>query len=88
MIQPTLEPAGAANRAEAPRPDSGLIDLVRRAQREETGAQAELLRLFRRRIAGYVRSILRQPECEDDADRKSTRLNSSHCTPSRMPSSA
>ena len=67
MIQPTLEPAGAANRAEAPRPDSGLIDLVRRAQREETGAQAELLRLFRRRIAGYVRSILSQPECEDDA---------------------
>ena len=32
-----------------------------------------------------VRFIL---AADDDQDRKSTRLNSSHCTPSRMPSSA
>jgi RNA polymerase sigma-70 factor (ECF subfamily) len=67
MIQISLEPVGTANSGENARRDPDLIDLVRRAQREEAAAQAELLRLFRRRIAGYVRSILREPEWEEDA---------------------
>ena len=40
----------------------------------------------------FARDVVRRgppyPKTRDRADRKSTRLNSSHCTPSRMPSSA
>ena len=41
---------------------------------------------FDQRLAGGWTPISEKPMRE--ADRKSTRLNSSHCTPSRMPSSA
>lgn len=67
MIQISLEPVGAPTSAETICRDPGLIDLVRRAQREDAAAQAELMQRFQRRIAGYVRSILRQPEWEEDA---------------------
>ena len=38
--------------------------------------------------AGLLALLLALTEGESWGDRKSTRLNSSHCTPSRMPSSA
>lgn len=43
-----------------------LAALVTRAQAGEAVAQAELMRRYSRRIAGHVRSIIRQPDAEED----------------------
>jgi RNA polymerase sigma factor (sigma-70 family) len=43
-----------------------LADLVARAQAEEPAAQTELVRRFTRRISGYVRLIIRQPDAVED----------------------
>lgn len=67
MIQISLETVGTSTSAVIARRDPELMDLVRRAQREDAAAQSELLERFRRRIAGHVRSIMRQPEWEEDA---------------------
>ena len=67
MIQISLESVGALTSTETVCRDSELIDLVRRAQREDADAQVNLMQRFRRRITGYIRSILRQPEWEEDA---------------------
>jgi len=55
-------PACAAD-AEA---KSELIALVRRAEAGEAAAQAELVSRYTRRIAGFVRSIIRQPDAVED----------------------
>jgi RNA polymerase sigma-70 factor (ECF subfamily) len=45
---------------------SELIDLVRRADAGESAAQTELMRRYQRRVAGFVRSIIRQPDAVED----------------------
>lgn len=57
----------AATSATAPDDDkAGLIDLVRRAEAGEGTAQSELVHRYTRRIAGFVRTIIRQPEAVED----------------------
>ena len=43
-----------------------LIDLVRRAEANDSAAQAELMQRYSRRVAGFVRSIIRQPDAVED----------------------
>ena len=43
-----------------------LTDLVRHAERGDPAAQAELVRRYTRRIAGFVRTIIRQPDAVED----------------------
>jgi RNA polymerase sigma-70 factor (ECF subfamily) len=43
-----------------------VIDMVRRAEAGEPVAQAELVRRYTRRVAGFVRSIIRQPDAVED----------------------
>lgn len=45
---------------------SALIALVRRAEAGEAAAQAELVTRYTRRIAGFVRAIIRQPDAVED----------------------
>lgn len=45
---------------------SELIDLVRRADAGDSAAQTELMRRYTRRMAGFVRSIIRQPDAVED----------------------
>lgn len=45
---------------------SELIDLVRRAEANDPVAQAELVRRYTRRVAGFVRGIVRQPDGIED----------------------
>jgi RNA polymerase sigma-70 factor (ECF subfamily) len=51
--------AAAETRAE-------LISLVRRARQGKPDAQAELVRRYSRRLAGFVRGIIRQPDSVED----------------------
>ena len=44
----------------------GLIDLVRRAEAGDPTAQSELVRRYTRRVSGFVRSIIRQPDAVED----------------------
>ena len=43
-----------------------VIDLVRRANAGEPAAQSELMRRYTRRVAGFLRAIIRQPEAVED----------------------
>lgn len=43
-----------------------LIELVRRAESGEPAAQVELVRRYTRRVAGFVRAIIRQPDAVED----------------------
>ena len=43
-----------------------LIELVRRAEAGESSAQTELMHRYSRRIAGFVRGIIRQPDAIED----------------------
>src|SRR5260221_8521604 len=45
---------------------AALIDLVCRANAGESSAQAELVRRYTRRVAGFVRAIIRQPDAIED----------------------
>ena len=45
---------------------AALIDLVHRANAGEAAAQAELVRRYTRRVAGFVRAIIRQPDAVED----------------------
>ena len=48
-------------------PDTALlIETVRRAEAGEHAAQADLVHRYTRRIAGFVRSIIRQPDAVED----------------------
>lgn len=68
MIQISIESVGVPTSTETAGRDPELIDLVRRAQREDADDHVELMGRFRRRITGfYIRSILRQPDSEEDA---------------------
>ena len=49
-----------------PAAPSDLADLVSRVQNGEPTAQTELVRKYTRRIAGYARLIIRQPDAVDD----------------------
>src|SRR5687767_7923400 len=80
MIQPNSDliasPAagGSASRrlgldpAASPQHDekAALIDVVRRAEADDPAAQADLMRRYTRRVAGFVRSIIRQPDAVED----------------------
>lgn len=63
-------PAADASSRETPAPLSPdkaeLIALVTRAEAGDAAAQAELVRRYTRRIAGFVRGIIRQPDAVED----------------------
>jgi RNA polymerase sigma-70 factor (ECF subfamily) len=74
MIQPNVDflssgttssPAHPAS-SEAGRPQDLLIALVRQAEAGDPAAQAELVRRYTRRVAGFVRAIIRQPDAVED----------------------
>lgn len=64
MIQPNTDQAASAAETSALRTE--IADLVRRAEQGERVAQAELVRRYTRRLAGFVRSIIRQPDAVED----------------------
>jgi RNA polymerase sigma-70 factor (ECF subfamily) len=72
MIRPCCEdsaPASPATGAAAtPVGDdkTELIALVQRAENGDPAAQAELMRRYTRRVSGFVRTIIRQPDAEED----------------------
>ncbi len=45
---------------------TALIELVRRAESGDPAAQSELVKRYTRRVAGFVRAIIRQPDAEED----------------------
>lgn len=45
---------------------AALIALVRRADAGDAAAQTELVRRYTRRVAGFVRAIIRQPDAVED----------------------
>src|SRR5688572_27396966 len=45
---------------------AALIDVVRRAEADDSVAQADLMRRYTRRVAGFVRSIIRQHDAVED----------------------
>ncbi len=77
MYRPTSEftsTSGSPRKVGAERPAAAvisearaeLIGLVNRARRGEPEAQAELVRRYTRRLAGFVRGIIRQPDAVED----------------------
>ena len=56
----------AASSAAAAAEKSALLSLVSRAEAGDPTAQAELVRRYTRRVAGFVRSIIRQPDAVED----------------------
>src|SRR5688572_7941644 len=55
-------PDGSATGAEK----AELMNLVRRAEAGDSVAQSDLMRRYTRRVAGFVRSIIRQPDAIED----------------------
>src|SRR5687767_607535 len=43
-----------------------LMNVVRRAEAGDSTAQSDLVRRYTRRVAGFVRSIIRQPDAIED----------------------
>ena len=95
------EGVGAAQCVGQPVPAGHAPDQVRRVspghpgrgdeQRASRGSAQDRHRVGRRAEPGFGHPDHRDAELGvrmPSSDRKSTRLNSSHCTPSRMPSSA
>jgi RNA polymerase sigma-70 factor, ECF subfamily len=64
MIQPNSEHSLGSSENSAERIE--LADIVRRAERGDSAAQSELVRRYTRRLAGFIRSIIRQPESVED----------------------
>jgi len=63
----TEEDTAADSAAAAARHENiELIDIVRRAEANEPAAQSDLVRRYTRRIAGFVRAIIRQPDAVED----------------------
>jgi RNA polymerase sigma-70 factor (ECF subfamily) len=60
------EHAGAESTSAEHRERADLIELVRRAERDDSAAQAELVSRYQRRVAGFVRAIIRQPDAIED----------------------
>jgi RNA polymerase sigma-70 factor (ECF subfamily) len=69
MIQLSCDLSASAA-ADVPAADADtkaeLIALVRRAEAGDSAAQAELVSRYTRRIAGFVRGIIRQPDAVED----------------------
>ncbi|MSU49915.1 MAG: sigma-70 family RNA polymerase sigma factor [Opitutus sp.] len=62
-----VECDGTASAASPMTPEkAALIALVRRAEAGEPAAQSELVHRYTRRVAGFVRAIIRQPDAEED----------------------
>ncbi len=68
MIHPHADLAAPSTSAEPTRDDekAALIELVRRAEAGEPDAQSELVRRYTRRVAGFVRTIIRQSDAVED----------------------
>ncbi|MBL9201685.1 MAG: sigma-70 family RNA polymerase sigma factor [Opitutaceae bacterium] len=66
MIHPNPDHISAGTAAAVPEEKAALIALVRRAEAGEPAAQAELVRRYTRRIAGFLRTIVRQPDAVED----------------------
>src|SRR3954468_5381312 len=72
MIQPNSDLSGATASSEETAPRTAnhdklvLIALVQRANRGDGAAQAELVNRYTRRIAGFIRGIIRQPDAVED----------------------
>jgi RNA polymerase sigma-70 factor (ECF subfamily) len=60
---PSTENASAASVGDE---KAELIALIGRAEQGDPAAQAELMRRYTRRVSGFVRSIIRQPDAEED----------------------
>ncbi len=58
-LRPTEDPAKLAEREE-------LLAIVTRAQAGDMAAQSKLVTRYRRRLAGHIRLIIRQPEAVED----------------------
>lgn len=67
LLAPT-SPSSAAAADETPeaREKIELIALVRRADAGNPAAQAELVQRYTRRVAGFIRTIIRQPDAIED----------------------
>ena len=67
MIHPNADflPSSAAPAA-VPLPEDELQHLVERALVDDAAAQSALVQRYRRRIAGFVRTIVRQPDGIED----------------------
>jgi RNA polymerase sigma-70 factor, ECF subfamily len=72
MIQPNADllascsPSCESSASEATAAKAELVALVRRAEAGESTAQSELVRRYTRRVAGFVRAIIRQPDAVED----------------------
>lgn len=79
MIQPNIDQVASGSCAELSDSHSSadsslreglekaaLTELVRRAEANDPVAQKELVQKYTRRVAGFVRGIIRQPECVED----------------------
>ncbi|MGH7947235.1 MAG: RNA polymerase sigma factor [Opitutaceae bacterium] len=76
LFASSASPTNLTNRSKGPdfaAPESAeggekaaLIDLVRRAESGDSAAQTDLMRRYSRRVAGFVRSIIRQPDAVED----------------------
>lgn len=64
-FRPVAEMSATAA-ALAAREKTELVDVVRRAQRDDMGAQSELVRRYTVRLAAFVRPILFQPSSVED----------------------
>jgi RNA polymerase sigma-70 factor, ECF subfamily len=66
-LSDTSETKVSARRSSASSSEKAvLIDLVGRAEAGDPVAEKELLRLYSRRVAGFVRAIIRQPDAVED----------------------
>ena len=63
---PRKAPAGRKTDPDAADSRAEVIALVRRARQGKPDAQAELVRRYSRRLAGFVRGIIRQPDSVED----------------------
>lgn len=57
---------GSDTMSSAPFDKAAMIALVRRAEAGEPAAQSELVQRYTRRVAGFVRTIVRQPDAIED----------------------
>lgn len=66
--RPALDGSRSVDGPLSPRQEekNALIALVRRAEAGDPAAQSELVRRYDRRITGFIRAIIRQPEAVED----------------------
>jgi len=66
MIRPNHDLLAAPTQPDTADEKQAIIDLVNRANAGHSDAQAELVQRYTRRVAGFVRSIIRQPDAVED----------------------